>query len=138
MLNTPSVLIYRSFWLFQIHNFYYVSRHIIYLQVHSKSYVPRKAKMTYNLGQRVGAYFLNILPPFQIIRCLSFSRYIAFAMHQDKRYVQIHNKSCVSRKAKTTYILEWREQITCKSRLRNCILYSRIETGTISVGSFKK
>jgi hypothetical protein len=45
----------------------------------------------------------------QIIGSFVFSRYIAFAMHLDIRYVWIHNKSCVSRKIKTTYKLEQRE-----------------------------
>ena len=31
--------------------------------------------------------YSNLLPPFQIIRCFRFSRYITFAMHLDIHYV---------------------------------------------------
>ena len=51
----------------------------------------------------------QILHPSQIICHCGFSRYIDFAMHLDMRYVQIHCKTDVSRKAKTTYNLEQRE-----------------------------
>jgi hypothetical protein len=46
-----------------------------------------------------------VLPPVQIIRRFGFSslaRYITFAMHLDIHYVYIHNKSNVSRNAKTS------------------------------------
>ena len=51
----------------------------------------------------------DVLPPFQIIRHFDFSRYIVFAMHLDIHYVKIRSKINVSRKAKTSYNLEWRE-----------------------------
>ena len=54
----------------------------------------------------------KILPPFQIIRCFSFSRYVVFAMYLDIHYVQIHTKDNISRKAKTSYNLGWREYVT--------------------------
>jgi hypothetical protein len=37
------------------------------------------------------------------------SKYINFTMHLDKYYVCIHSINYVSRFAKTTYNLEWRE-----------------------------
>ena len=53
-------------------------------------------------------------PPFPIIGCFGFSRYIYFSMHLDIHYVQIHSKNDVFRKFKTTYSLERREQQTTK------------------------
>ena len=50
-----------------------------------------------------------LLPPFQIIRILAFSRYIALAMHLDYNMSRYRVKTIVSRKTKTSYNLEWRE-----------------------------
>jgi hypothetical protein len=43
-----------------------------------------------------------LLPLFQIVSRFGFSRFIAFPMHLDIHYVQIHSKNYVSRNAKTT------------------------------------
>ena len=74
------------------------------------SYKASELKNYYILRQNyLNKRYKLLLPPFQIIRHFGFSRCIAFAMHLDIRYVLIHNKSCLSRKAKTTYKLQRRE-----------------------------
>jgi len=53
----------------------------------------------------------EVLPPFQIIRRFDFSRCIALTMYLDIVYIQVHSKSYVSRKTKTSNNLEQREYI---------------------------
>ena len=67
------------------------------------AFVPRKVQQ---LSQEK-----QVLPRFQIVGRFGKSRYIAFAMHLDKHYVQIHSKNNVSRFVKTTYNQERREQL---------------------------
>lgn len=54
-----------------------------------------------------------MLPLFQITSRFGFSMQIVSPMHLDIGYVKIHSKIYVSRKARTTYNLEWREYKSC-------------------------
>lgn len=51
----------------------------------------------------------NLFPPSWIISFFDFSRCIVFSMHQDIYHVWLHSKIYVSKKAKTTNYLGWRE-----------------------------
>lgn len=59
--STPCILNYRTSWLFQIHSFYYLSRHS----------VSRKTKMSYNLEPRE-----QIPKGYKIIMCISIRQII--------------------------------------------------------------
>ena len=52
-----------------------------------------------------------LLPLSQIIKRFGIFRFIIFAMYLDITYIQVHSKSYESRKAKTSYNLEWRDYI---------------------------
>jgi hypothetical protein len=68
--------------------------------------------------------YLCLLALFQILRYLSFSRYIALTMYLDIIYIQIHSKTYISRikkkyiyrKDKTSYNLKWRDYLLMHSR----------------------
>jgi hypothetical protein len=69
-----------------------------------------------------------LLPPFQIIRCFGFSRYIAFTMYLDTVYIK-----SISRKSKTSQIWnEWnnwyyyyrKSQLLEKHKLLEKLLFS--------------
>jgi hypothetical protein len=56
-------------------------------------------------------YNYVLLPPFQIRRRFSFSRYIAFAMHLDIHYGQIHTENDVSLQNPKRFII-WNGEST--------------------------
>lgn len=60
-----------------------------------------------------------VLRQFQITRRFGFSMYITFAMHLDITLCLNIEKNNVSRKAKKSYDLEWRECIICALWIQN-------------------
>jgi hypothetical protein len=44
-----------------------------------------------------------LLPPFEIVGCFGFSRFIDIIMHLDVVYVYMHSNIYEPRKVKTTY-----------------------------------
>jgi hypothetical protein len=46
--SSPSIPNYKTFWLFKVHCFYYVSRHSVYVSV-SQNLCTKKAKTSYHL-----------------------------------------------------------------------------------------
>ena len=47
--------------------------------------------------------------PFQIVSHTGFYRFIAFIMHLDITYISVHSKNNISKNARITYNLKWRE-----------------------------
>ena len=61
---------------------------------------------------------INLLHPFQNIKCLGFSICIGFAMHLYIHCILIHSEMKVSIKIKISYNLEWMENLSSTGWIR--------------------
>ena len=81
------------------------------LQSAKQSYTATMERNCYKtVSHWVSIYLYQVFPLFQIVDRFNFSRYI-FTIYLDIVYIYMHSKSYKFRKIKTTYNLEWSEQL---------------------------